>query len=56
MYRAGKTNHYAAFRREDDGSLRFFGVVPGIQDHRLSMASFYWDYVKFPITLTITAG
>jgi hypothetical protein len=56
MYRAGKTNHYAAFRREEDGRLRFFGVVPGIKSHSMSMATFYWDYVKFPITLTITAG
>lgn len=56
LYRAGKTNHFAAFRREPDGKLRFFGAAAGIPHHTLSMAEFYWDYVKFPLTLTITAS
>lgn len=55
LYRAGKTNHFAAFARQPDGMLRFFGAVPGYAHHNLSMAEFYWDYVKFPLTLTITA-
>ena len=55
LYRAGKTNHFAAFSRQPDGKLRFFGAVPGYAHHNLSMAEFYWDYVKFPLTLTITA-
>ena len=55
LYRAGKTNHFAAFSRQPDGKLRFFGAVPGYTHHNLSMAEFYWDYVKFPLTLTITA-
>ncbi len=55
LYRAGKTNHFAAFARQPDGTLRFFGAVPGYAHHNLSMAEFYWDYVKFPLTLTITA-
>lgn len=55
LYRAGKTNHFAAFRRESDGSLRFFGAAAGAAHHQLSMAEFYWDYVKFPLTITITA-
>lgn len=55
FYRAGKTNHFAAFSRQPDGRLRFFGAVPGYAHHTISMAEFYWDYVKFPLTLTIAA-
>jgi hypothetical protein len=55
LYFTGRRNHFAAFRREADGSLRFFGAVPGRADHRCSMAEFYWDYVKFPLAVTITA-
>lgn len=55
LYRAGRTNHFCTFRREPEGTLRFFGVLPGQSHHRMSMAEFYWDYVKFPLTLTITA-
>ena len=54
LYYTGRRNHYVAFRREEDGRLRFFGAVPGVQEHRLSLAEFYWDYVKFPLTLMIT--
>jgi len=55
LYRAGKTNHFAAFRREKDGSLRFFGALPGRSRDICSMAEFYWDRVKFPLAVTITA-
>lgn len=55
LYRAGKTNHYAAFRREEDGKLRFFGAVSGREDHRMSLAEFNCNHVKFPLTVTITA-
>ena len=55
FYRAGKTNHYAAFTREPDGRFRFFGAAAGASHHSMSMASFYWDYVKFPLTLMIAA-
>ncbi len=54
LYYTGHRNHYVAFRREEDGGLRFFGAVPGRQEHRISLAEFYWDYVKFPLTLMIT--
>lgn len=30
LYRAGKTNHFAAFARQPDGTLRFFGAVPAM--------------------------
>ncbi len=55
LYYNGKRNHFAAFRRESNGKLRFFGVVPGKAYHEASMAEFFWYYVKFPLTLTITA-
>ena len=54
LYFNGRCNHYAAFRREKDGTLRFFGAVPGRQVHKLSMGEFYWNYVKFPLAITIT--
>lgn len=55
LYRAGKTNHFAAFRRLQNGKLRFYGAVSGRENHDMSMAEFFYDYVKFPLTLTITA-
>lgn len=55
LYRAGKTNHFAAFQRLESGKLRFYGVVSGRENHDMSMAEFFYDYVKFPLTLTITA-
>ena len=54
LYRSGRWNHFAAFRREEDGKLRFFGAVPGQDAAPVSMAEFYWDHVKFPLALTIT--
>ena len=39
---------------EDNGKLRFFGAVPGRRCHQLTLAEFYWDYVKFPLAVTIT--
>ena len=55
LYRAGRTSHFAAFRREADGRLRFFGAEPGNAEDITSMAAFRWDHVKFPLTLTIMA-
>lgn len=55
LYYTGRRNHFAAFRREEDGMLRFFGAVPGRSRHRTTMAAFYWDYVKLPLAITITA-
>lgn len=55
LYRAGRTNHFAAFRREETGLLRFYGAIPGKQYHDASMADFYWNHVKFPLAITITA-
>ncbi len=55
MYFAGQRNHYAAFRREPDGNLRFYGAVYGRRNDDVSMAGFYWDHVRFPLALTITA-
>lgn len=55
FYRAGRTNHFAAFRREENGTLRFFGAMAGAENHQMSMAEFYWKYVKFPISVVITA-
>lgn len=55
LYRAGKTNHFAAFRREENGRLRFYGAVAGTHSHEMSMAEFYSSYVKFPLAVTITA-
>lgn len=54
LYFTGRRNHFAAFRRESDGKLRFFGAVPG-QICSETMAEFYWNHVKFPLALTITA-
>lgn len=54
LYFTGKRNHFVAFRREDGGKLRFFGAVPGRRIHQATMAEFYWDYVKFPLAVTIT--
>lgn len=56
LYRAGKTNHFAAFRREENGLLRFYGAIAGKQCHDISMAGFYWNHVKFPLAVTITAS
>ena len=55
LYYAGKRNHFAAFRREPDGKLRFFGAVPGRTRDRGTLGDFYRDRVKFPLALTITA-
>ena len=55
LYRAGKRNHFAAFRREENGRLRFYGAIAGKPHHDISMAEFYWNHVKFPLALTITA-
>ena len=54
MYFAGRRNHFAAFRREENGNLRFFGAIPGLAGEVISMAEFYWNHVKFPLALTIT--
>ena len=54
MYFAGRRNHFAAFRREETGKLRFFGATPGLPGETASMAEFYWNHVKFPLALTIT--
>ncbi len=55
LYRAGKTNHFVAFRREAGDKLRFYGARSGTIHHDMTMGEFYFDYVKFPLTLTITA-
>lgn len=55
LYFTGKRNHFAAFRREADGRLRFFGAVPGKDRDMQTMAEFYRDHVKFPLAVTITA-
>lgn len=55
LYRAGKRNHFAAFRREEKGRLRFYGAIAGKENYDISMAEFYWNHVKFPLALTITA-
>lgn len=55
LYRTGKHKHFAAFRREETGKLRFFGAVPGNPSHLSSMAEFRWNYVNFPLTLTMIA-
>lgn len=55
LYCAGRRNHFAAFRREENGCLRFYGAVAGKVHHDTSMAEFYWNHVKFPLALTITA-
>jgi len=55
LYFTGRRNHFVAFRREENGKLRFFGAVPGKEYHETSMAEFYWDHVKFPVAVTITA-
>lgn len=54
LYFTGRRNHFAAFRREENGRLRFFGAVPGFRRHELTMAEFYWSYVKLPLAVTIT--
>ena len=54
LYRTGKTNHYAAFRREDGGKLRFYGATPGCS-RDMSLAEFCTTYMKFPLALFITA-
>lgn len=54
LYFTGKRNHFVAFRRAENGRLRFFGAVPGFRHHELTMAEFYWNYVKFPLAVTIT--
>lgn len=56
LYHARPWNHFVAFRREADGRLRFFGATPGDAGERGSLAEFYWKHVRFPLTLTITAG
>ena len=55
LYYTGTRNHFAAFRREENGRLRFFGAVPGQAHDEKTMAEFYWDHVKFPLAVTITA-
>lgn len=55
LYRADKQNHFAAFRREENGRLRFYGAVAGKEAYDTTMAEFYWNHVKFPLALTITA-
>lgn len=55
LYRAGRTNHFAAFRREENGRLRFYGAAAGKHNHDISMADFYSSHVKFPLAVTITA-
>ena len=54
MYYTGRRNHFAAFRREENGRLRFFGATPGRSGETVSMAEFYMSHVKFPLALTIT--
>ena len=54
LYYTGRRNHFVAFRREDRDTLRFFGAVPGCRRHETTMTNFYWDYVKFPLAVTIT--
>lgn len=56
FYFTGKRNHFVAFRREEDGRLRFFGAVPGRTRHEATLAEFYWDYVKFPLALTVVVS
>lgn len=55
LYFTGKRNHFAAFRREANGELRFFGAAPGVDRDIRTMAEFYREYVKFPLAVTITA-
>ena len=55
LYRAGKTNHFAAFRREPDGRLRFFGAEAGNARDVTSLAAFYEAHVRFPVALVMTA-
>lgn len=55
LYFTGKRNHFAAFRREENGKLRFFGAVPGVSHDEGTLAEFYEKYVKFPLAVTITA-
>ena len=54
MYFTGRRNHFAAFRREENGRLRFFGATPGRSEEIISMADFYRIHVKGPLALTIT--
>ncbi len=54
LYFTGRRNHFVAFRREEDGRLRFYGAVPGREDHISSMGEFYWQHVKVMPALTIT--
>lgn len=56
FYRAGKTNHYAAFRREPNGKLRFFGAINGAQYDITTLAEFRWNRAKSPLTVIITAN
>lgn len=53
LYRAGRTNHFAAFRRLPDGKLQFYGAVAGDGANVRSMADFQWECLKFPVSLTI---
>ena len=55
LYFTGKRNHFAAFRREENGKLRFFGATPGKTYDEQTMAEFYYNHVKFPLAVTITA-
>lgn len=55
LYFTGKRNHFAAFRREENGKLRFFGAIPGRVRYEATMAEFYWNHVKLPLAVTITA-
>lgn len=53
LYNTGWRNHYVAFRRDQDGTLQFYGAVPG-KVLKCSMAAFYWDHVRHALALTIT--
>lgn len=55
FYFTGRRNHFAAFRREGNGRLRFFGAAAGKEFDEQTMAEFYWNHVKFPLAVTITA-
>lgn len=55
LYFTGKRNHFAAFRREADGKLRFFGAQPGLSRDEGTLAEFYEKHVRFPLAVTITA-
>ena len=53
LYCTGARNHYVAFRRESNGTLQFYGAVPG-KALQCPMAEFYWEHTKHSLALTIT--